>query len=210
MKLIDKSVSEFSKSLASKEPAPGGGSAAALQGVVGASLIGMVASLTVGREKYSEFDTLMKDIIKRADELRKAMLGIIDRDTDAYKQVSAVFSMPKTTEKERAVRDDAMQNALKVCTIIPFEVMQCSYNTLELAMVMIGKYNKNAASDLGVAVLSLKTAAESAWLNVLINLDGIRDEIFSAKYMIAGNELIQRTVDLADDIHEDILHNLMP
>jgi len=209
MKLIDKSVSEFSKSLASKEPVPGGGAAAALQGVVGASLIGMVASLTVEQTKKSEFDTLMKDIIKRADEFKKTMLSIIDRDTDAYKHVYSVFAMPKTTEKEQAVRNDAMQNALKVCTIIPFEIMQCSYNTLELAMVMVGKYNKNATSDLGVAVLSLKTAAESAWLNVLINLDGIRDEIFSAKYMIAGNELIQRTADLADDIHEDILNNLM-
>jgi len=210
MKLIDRTVKEFSRLLASEEPAPGGGSTAALQGVLGASLISMVASLTIGRKKYSDNDALMKDIIKRAEDLRKTMLGIIDRDTDAYNQVSKVFSMPKNTDDEIADRNDAMQTALKTCTLVPFETMHCAYSTLELAMVMIGKYNTNAASDLGVAVLSLKAAAEGAWMNVLINLDGIRDEIFTAKYTIAGGELIQRIEELADDIHEDILHSLYP
>jgi len=210
MKLIDKTVKEFSKELASEKPAPGGGSVAALQGVLGASLIGMVASLTMGRKKYIEHDSLMKDIIKRADDLQKTMLGIIDRDTEAFNQVSAVFAMPKNTDEEIAVRNDTMQTSLKTCTLIPFEVMHCAYSTLELAMALIGKFNTNTTSDLGVAVLCLKTAAEGAWLNVLTNLDGIRDEIFTAKYMIAGNELIQRIEELADDIHEDILHSLYP
>ena len=79
MKLIDRTVKEFSRLLASEEPAPGGGSTAALQGVLGASLISMVASLTIGRKKYSDNDALMKDIIKRAEDLRKTMLGIFGR-----------------------------------------------------------------------------------------------------------------------------------
>ena len=124
--------------------------------------------------------------------------------------VSAVFAMPKDTDDERALRNDAMQNALKACTITPFEMIQCSYNGLVLVAEMYGKFNTNAASDLGVAIISLKAAAEGAWLNVLINLDGIRDEIFSAKYMISGRELIIKTTELADDIHADILHRLLP
>ena len=210
MKLVDKTIKEFSKELSSANPAPGGGSTAALQGVLGVSLMEMVASLTIGRKKYSDYDTLMKDIVKRVRELRKNLLDIIDRDTDAFNQVSAVFALPKTTDDEIELRNDTMQTALKNCTLIPFEVMHCAHNALELSMVMLGKYNTNTISDLGVAVLSLRTAAEAAWLNVLVNLKDIRDEIFTAKYMIAGNELMQRIEDLADDIHEDILNSLYP
>jgi len=210
MKLVNKTIREFSDLLASEVPAPGGGSTAALEGALGAALINMVASLTVGRKRYAEHETMMVDIIKRADELRENMLDIIDRDTEAYKMVTAVFSMPKNTDEENAIRFDAMQNALKACTITPFEMIQCAYSGLVLIAEMFGKYNKNAASDLGVAVLSLKASAEGAWLNVLINLDGIRDEIFSAKYMISGSDLILRVTELADDIHAEILHSLLP
>jgi len=196
--------------LASEAPAPGGGSTAALEGALGAALISMVASLTIGRKRYAVHEPMMKDILKRADDLRKNMLDIIDRDTEAYNMVSAVFAMPKDTEEEKATRFDAMQNALKACTITPFEMIQCSYNCLILIAEMFGKFNTNAASDLGVAALSLKASAEGAWLNILINLDGIRDEIFSAKYMISGSDLILRITELADDIHADILHSLLP
>ena len=210
MKLVDKSIKDFCVLLASDVSAPGGGSAAALQGAVGAALIGMVASLTAGRKKYAEYDSLMRNIIKQADELRKNMLDIIDRDTKAFNQVSAVFAMPKGTDEEKEVRNDAMQTALKACTITPFEMIQCSYNALILVTEVIGNFNTNAASDLGVAVISLKASAQGAWLNVLINLDGIRDEIFTAKYMISGSELMQRVTGLADDIHADILRSLLP
>ena len=210
MKLVDKTICEFCDVLASEIPAPGGGSTAALEGALGAALISMVASLTIGRKKYAEFEPLMEELQLRADDLRKKMLDIIERDTEAYGMVSAVFAMPKNTDEEKVVRDDAMQNALKACTITPFEMIQCAYNGLLFITEMFGKFNTNAASDLGVAVISLKACAEGAWLNVLINLDGIRDEIFSAKYMISGGELIQRVAELADDIHADILNGLLP
>jgi len=210
MKLVDKSIHEFNDLLASEAPAPGGGSTAALEGALGAALISMVASLTKGRKRYAEHEQLMADVLERAEELRKNMLDIIDRDTEAYNMVSAVFAMPKDTEEDRAVRHDAMQNALKACTVTPFEMIQCAYSGLVIIAEMFGKYNSNAASDLGVAVISLKAAAEGAWLNVLINLDGIRDEIFSAKYMISGSDLIGRITELADDIHAEILHSLLP
>ena len=208
MKLIDKSIADFTQILSSEVPAPGGGSTAALHGALGASLIGMVASLTAGRIKYTEHEQLMRDVIKRSDELRKYMLDIIDRDTEAYNKVSAAIAMPKKTGEDKEKRFHTMQNALKACTLTPFEVMECAYGVLELAMIMVGKYNTSAASDLGVAVLSIKASAQGAWLNVLINLEGIRDEIFSAKYTMAGSELIENIVELADYIHEDILHKL--
>ncbi|MCL2662588.1 MAG: cyclodeaminase/cyclohydrolase family protein [Oscillospiraceae bacterium] len=208
MKLVDETIADYTQLLSSDLPAPGGGSAAALHGALGASLIGMVASLTVGRVNYAEHEQIMRDVIKRSNELREYMLEVIDRDTGAYNMVSAAFAMPKKTDEDKEARFHAMQNALKACTLTPYAIMECAYGVLELAMVMVGKYNTNASSDLGVAVLSIKTSAQSAWLNVLTNLDGIHDEIFSAKYTIAGSELIENITELADYIYDDILSRL--
>ena len=124
MKLIDKSIGDFNDVLASDAPAPGGGSAAALEGALGAALIGMVASLTVGRKKYAEHETLMKATIKNSEELRLRMLDIIDLDTEAFNGVTAVFAMPKETDDEKAARSAAMQAALKACTLTPFEMIE--------------------------------------------------------------------------------------
>jgi len=210
MKLIDMSIRDFNKVLASDAPAPGGGSTAALGGALAAALIGMVASLTDGHKTYDKGGPFIKHAIERSDELRAYMLEIVDRDTEAFSMVSAVFTMPKNTDEEKAARKTAMQDALKACTITPFELMECIYSAVELADEMIGNYNTNAASDLGVAVLNLKAAAQGAWLNILINLEGIRDEIFCAKYLISGSELLQAICEAADDIYADILQGLMP
>jgi len=210
VKLIDKSIKEFSKVLASEEPAPGGGSTAALGGALGAALLCMVASLTLGRARYAEHEPFMKEALKFANNMRLRMLDIIDRDTEAYNAVSAVFAMPKDTEKQKETRSSAMQEALKACTLTPFELIECTYMALQLADDMAGKYNINAASDFGVAVLNLKAAAQGAWLNVLINLDGIKDEIFSAKYILSGNELMHAITELSDDIYAEILRKLLP
>ena len=210
MKFVDRSIREFSEILSSDMPAPGGGSTAALCGALGASLLGMVASLTVGRVRYADSEPLMIEATQRAEELRMKMLDIIDRDIDAYNMVTKVYAMSKDSDAEIAIRDTAMQDALKACSLTPFELMECSLNALELADEMVGRCNINAVSDLGVAVLNLKASAQGAWLNVLSNLDGIRDEIFSARYTISGSDLIEVISDLADTIYDEIRHILLP
>ena len=209
-KLIDMSLNEFSDVLASDAPAPGGGSTAAFEGALGAALIGMVASLSVGRKKYAEHESFMRDAVKRAEVLRIKMLDIVDRDTEAYNLAYAVFSMSKDTDEQKAARSAAMQTALKTCTLTPFELIDCAVKTLELASEMVGKYNINAISDLGVAVLSLKTSAQGAWLNMLVNLDGLHDEGFVAEYRKSGSEHVVRAAELADEIYADVLKNLIP
>ena len=208
MKLIDKSIDDFNDVLASDAPAPGGGSAAALEGALGAALIGMVASLTVGRKKYAEHEALMKAAIKKSEELRLRMLEIIDLDAEAFNGVTAVFAMPKETDDEKAARSSAMQAALKACTLTPFELIECACNALGLAEEMLGKFNTNASSDLGVAVLSLKTCVQGAWLNMLINLDGIQDEAFIAEYTKSADKLVRKSIKLADGIYSAILIEL--
>jgi len=210
MKLVDYSLRDFSEILASDMPAPGGGSAAALSGALGAALLCMTASLTIGRARYAEHEPFVKEALGIAEELRLRMLDILDRDNEAFKMVSAVYAMPKDSEAESLVRNAAMQDALKACALIPFELMECSLRALELADEMVGRVNINAVSDLGVAVLNLKASAQGAWLNVLINLEGIRDEIFSARYTISGNELMRAVSELSDNLYNEILRGLLP
>jgi len=191
MKLVDRSVRDFCDILASDAPAPGGGSTAALEGALGCSLIGMVASLTLGRKKYAGHALLMEESAKRAEELRMLLMELIDRDAEAYDGVTAVFAMPNGTGEEKASRTEALQAALKACTLTPFEVMKNALSALELIEAMQGKYNTNAESDLEVAALSLKAAVQGAWLNVKINLDGIKDEGFVNIYKTEGEAMLK-------------------
>jgi len=208
MPLINKTLTEFSDILASDSPAPGGGSTAALSGALGASLALMVASLTIGKEKYAEHETLAQEVHANVEKLRVELLGLIDRDTEAFDAVSAVFKMPKSSDEEKSKRSAAMQEALKACTLTPFEMIDCSYQALAQIETMCGKYNTNAASDLGVSALSLKTATQGAWLNMLINLDSIKDEQFKIEYRKKGEELSKKAVALADKIYGEIETNL--
>jgi len=208
MPLINKSLTEFSDILASDSPAPGGGSTAALSGALGASLALMVASLTISKEKYVEHEAVMQETHANVEKLRQNLLCLIDRDTEAFDAVSAVFKMPKSTDEEKRKRSTAMQEALKACTLTPFEMIDCSYQALAQIETMCGKYNTNAASDLGIAALSLKTATQGAWLNMLINLDSIKDEQFKNEYRKKGEELSKKAIALADKIYGEIETNL--
>ncbi len=208
MKLTEMTITEFNNILASDAPAPGGGSAAALEGAVGVALTNMVASLTLGKKKYAEYQDLMGELIGEAADLRAQFIDVIDRDTESFNSVSAVFAMPKDTEEEKAARKEAMQAALKICTYTPYDMMRFALAGLELTKKALGKSNSSAASDLGVAALSLKAAVQGAWLNILINISGIEDQAFAEEYRKKGNEILAKALPLADDIYEAVLTSL--
>jgi formiminotetrahydrofolate cyclodeaminase len=208
MKLTELTIPAFTARLASDAPAPGGGSAAALAGALGAALTAMVAALTVGREKYAEHEPLMREIMEEATRLRLQLTDVIERDAEAFHGVTAVFAMPKDTQEERAVRQAAMQAALRACTLTPYEMMECALAVLELTERALGRFNTNAASDLGVAALCLRAAVQGAWLNILINIGGIRDEEFVRTYRAGGEAILARALPLADQIYETVLGEL--
>lgn len=208
MKLVERTVSGFVDLMASVEPAPGGGSTAALEGALGTALTAMVCALTVGKKKYLEFEDLAKQTEQKANALKDGYLDIIDRDTEAFNAVSAVFAMPKDTDEQKAARSAAMQAALQGCTKTPYEMMELAVQALELADSIVGKSNASAASDLGCAALSLKAAIQGAWLNVLINIGGIKDEEFARSYRENGEALLSRALPLADSIYQRVLESL--
>ena len=208
MKLAEMQVTEFVNLMASDAPAPGGGSAAALEGALGAALTAMVCALTVGKKKYADVQELAVESQKKAEDLKARFVDVMDRDTEAFNAVSAVFAMPKDTDEQKAARKAAMQEALKGCTKTPFEMMQLACETLELTRSLVGRLNASAASDLGCSALSLRAAIQGAWLNVLINISGIADEAFAAEYRKNGEAPLAKALPLADEIYEEILKTM--
>ncbi|MEM5780192.1 MAG: cyclodeaminase/cyclohydrolase family protein, partial [Lawsonibacter sp.] len=198
MKLAELQVSAFADLLASDAPAPGGGSAAALEGALGAALTAMVCGLTVGKKKYAEYQELAVESQKKAEDLKARFVDVMDRDTEAFNVVSAAFGMPKETDEEKAIRSAAIQEGLKGCTKTPFEMMELAVETLELTAAILGKSNDSAASDLGVSALSLRAAIQGAWLNVLINIGSLKDQDLAADYRKKGEALLKRALPVAD------------
>nr|WP_278925068.1 cyclodeaminase/cyclohydrolase family protein [Streptococcus canis] len=205
MNLVDLSLADFAKVLGSDAPAPGGGSAAALSGANGISLTKMVCELTLGKKKYADYQDIIEDVHANSTALQTSLLAAIDKDTEAFNLVSAVFDMPKETDEDKAARRTAMQKALKTAAQSPFEMMTLMVEALETTATAVGKSNTNAASDLGVAALNLKAGLQGAWLNVLINLSGIKDEDFVTDYHQKGQTLLDKGCLLADNIYKQIL-----
>lgn len=208
MKLAEMQVAQFVDVMASDAPAPGGGSASALEGAVGAALTAMVCALTIGKKKYADVQDLAAESMEKANDLKARFVDVMDRDTEAFNAVSAVFAMPKDTDEQKAARKAAMQEALKGCTKTPFEMMQLACETLELTRSLVGRLNASAASDLGCSALALRAAIQGAWLNVLINISGINDEAFAAEYRANGQALLAKALPLADEIYEEILKTM--
>ena len=208
MKLTDLTITEFMDKMGSSSPTPGGGSAAALQGAQGAALGSMVCALTLGKKKYADVQELAAEKKQKLDGLKEQFLDMIQQDIDAFNGVAAVFAMPKETQEEKLQRRQAMQKALKSCTIPPYETMELCLVTLEEIDFLMGKTYTGAVSDLGVAALSLKAAVQSAWLNVLINIGGIEDEAFACEHRKKGEAILARAVPLADSIYEQTCKSL--
>lgn len=208
MKLVDYKVTEFMQLLASEAPAPGGGSAAALAGATGASLAAMVAALTLGKEKYREYEAQTVALQNKGNELQTRFLELIDADTAAFNDVSAAYKLPKQTEDEKEKRREAIEQSLKKATQTPFDMMKTALECLQVVASAVGKTNASAASDLGVAAYSLRAATEGAWLNVLINLGGIKDEAFVTQYKEDGGKLLAEVDKLASTVSRQILASL--
>lgn len=198
-------VSDFINELSSSAPAPGGGSAAALAGALGIALTEMVCNLTIGKKKYAQHEALAKQILIEATSVKEELQINIDKDTEAYNAVDAVFSMPKDTIEQKEQRTNLMQQALKTATIIPFHVMELCLEALYITEKAVGKSNINAASDLGVAALMLGAATKSAGLNVLININSIKDEDFTTKYKNEIETILIKSERLSSEIYNKIL-----
>ncbi len=199
----DTAIEPFLDALASNAATPGGGSAAAILGAMGAALVSMVCNLTIGKKKYVEVEGEMKDVLAKAEDLRHRLTGMIQDDVRAFDTVMGAYRMPKETDAEKASRGEAIQAALKLATDVPIACCRVAREVIDLALVVAEKGNLNVISDAGVGVLAANAALRSAALNVFINAKMISDKSFvDAKLkeldgLLAGAEaLTEKTYDI--------------
>ena len=197
---IDQPMRHFLDKLASKAPEPGGGSVAALTGSLGAALVSMVCGLTLGKEKYKDVQPQVEALVKESEKLRIEMQDLIQKDTEVYGGLSEVYKMPKNTDAEKAARTARMQEALKLACPVPFEIGIKSLEVAKLAGRAAEIGNVAAVSDAGVAVLLAQACAQSAALNVKINVNSIKDAEYNKvtwtrmQDILVQTEALQKTV----------------
>jgi formiminotetrahydrofolate cyclodeaminase len=179
-KFLDQPLSGFLDALASPEPTPGGGTAAAIAGAMGVSLLMMVGGLSKSREGAEADRVALAEARAALASLRDRLAGLGDTDADAFDQVMAAYRLPKATDQEKSARTDAVQQALKAATIAPLDTLRAASEALRLGRVVAQHGNRSATSDVGVGIGLLEAAAKGAAANVRTNLDSLRDEVFKA------------------------------
>lgn len=181
MKLVEQRVIDFVAATASKEPTPGGGAIAALTAATGAALAEMVANLTFGKKGYEAVQTEMEELQAKAEAIRKRMLELSQADADVFNIFMNVLGLPKNTDEEKAARTAAIQQAYKDAAMVPFEIGELANQIFDLAELASRKGNQNLITDGIIAAINARAAVKSAFLNVRINLSGIKDESFVAE-----------------------------
>jgi len=199
---IDQPIRHFMDKLASKSPEPGGGSVAALTGALGAALVSMVGNLTLGKEKYKDVQPRIEQLLKESEKLRSDMQDLIQKDTEAYGALSAVYKLPKNTDEEKAARTEKMQEALKIACQVPFEIGLKSLEVAKLAQRAADIGNVGAVSDAGVAVLLAQACAQSAALNVKINVNSIKDETYNNDTWTRMQDVLKQVAALEKTVME--------
>lgn len=205
MDLINMSIKQYCELLGSNEPAPGGGSTAALAGALAASLTMMVVNLSVGKKSFETQDEKIKaDVLKEFDnikKLREDLYILIDEDTKAFNLFMEAMKLPKETEEEKAFRVDRIQQASIQTLNVPLVTMEKCYLILKNQKNIAMYGNKNAVSDVGVGCHLALAGLEGALLNININLPGINDEITRDNAMTKSSEMLKES----NIIHKEIM-----
>ena len=206
--LVKMRVDDFADELSRDSAAPGGGSVAALCGSLGAGLAAMVANLTHGKKGYEASWTKMDAVARGAQAAKKVLLRAVDEDTAAFNRVMAAFALPRKRPEDKERRAAAIEEANQGATLVPLSVLERSLGVLFLAETAIDLGNRNSLSDAGVAALMARAAADGAYYNVLINLQGLSDEGFIAQTRARADDLHEQAVAGGDLLQQKVLDRL--
>jgi formiminotetrahydrofolate cyclodeaminase len=201
MKLTEMSIGAFLEAVRSPAPVPGGGSAAALAGATGASLLTMVAAMPKHRAGSEAETAALRTAGEECASIDAELTRLINEDSDAYGGVMAAYRLPKTSEGEKDERNAAIQAALKSATEVPLAVMRRAVQALTAAAAVGRLGNPNASSDVGVAVELLAAACRGAALNVGINLEQIKDTAYAGRVREDAGGLSARCDEAAAAAH---------
>jgi len=201
LKLVNLTLRNFVDETASESPAPGGGSVAAYLGALGVSLATMVANLSAAKKGWEADWKKFSDYAEVGQQLKDALLKLVDEDTRAFNEIMNAFQLPKTNADEIKVRKEAIEKATINAIETPLKVMQLSYDSMTLIQKMAESGNPNSVSDAGVGALCARSAVYGAYLNVRINAKSLEDVSKTKKY----NDKAEQLLSLALETEKDIL-----
>lgn len=191
----------FLDALASGDPTPGGGGAAALMGATGAALVAMVCQLTIGKKGYEAAEADMRALLADAEASRAQLQQMVADDAAAFDRLMSAYRLPKATDEDKAYRGAAIQNGLKVATLAPLACARAAAEVVRQAVRAVDRGNKNVISDVGVGVLAAWTALRSAALNVSVNVPQIQDRVFVDHALTEIAALLDECGPLAESVH---------
>jgi methenyltetrahydrofolate cyclohydrolase len=194
----DLTIGAFVGRLASSDPVPGGGSASAVTGALGAALVAMVAELSKGRAKYAAHAGTLARADAAGRRLVERLLELADEDATAYGSFAAAMKMPRETDEQRVIRAAAIRTAARAAAEVPLACVEACTELVAVAESLAGRSNVNAASDLAVAANLGEAAARGAAENVLINLPAMDDEALAAAMTERVHTHLHEVQSLAD------------
>jgi glutamate formiminotransferase/formiminotetrahydrofolate cyclodeaminase len=190
-KLVNRTLTDFADETASESPAPGGGSISAYLGALGAALGTMVANLSAHKSGWDVRWEEFSNWAEKGKEIQDQLIKLVDEDTNAFNKIMEAFGLPKQTDQEKAARRQAIQEATRFATEIPFKTMQLCYAGMEIAQAMAETGNPNSVSDAGVGALTAKAGVAGAFLNVKINAAGLDDKAFVEKILRESETILR-------------------
>lgn len=190
---LNKPLEEYLADLASAQPTPGGGSAAALSGAMASALACMVARLTLNKADYITVHSEIEMILQHTEQARERFQQLMQADIDAYGQLSACFKMPRTTDQERAARTQAIQAALNSAALVPLEMVELAAQLVQHCQRIAEIGNKNVLSDIAAATALISGAGNGAAWMVRTNLHSMKDsqqvEVLGGRLSVALNTI---------------------
>lgn len=203
-RLIDLSAKDLADETASESMAPGGGSISAYVGALGVSLGTMVANLSAHKAGWDEKWETFSNWAQKGQEYKDKLLYLVDEDTNSFNQIINAFRLPKGTQEEKKIRQQAVEDATKYATEIPLQVMKTAFHSIEVMQAMIDKGLPNSLSDAGVGILCARTAVIGAYLNVRINAKDIKDQDFTNQILAEAQSIYQKTIQAEKEAIEII------
>ena len=210
MDFMKQSCADFIEVLASKEPIPGGGGAAAYMGAIGMALGNMVGSLTIGKKKYADVQDDIIALKAKADALQKDLLELVRRDAEVFEPLSKAYGLPRDTDEQKTEKASVMEAALKTAASAPLEIMQKCCEAIDLHQAFADKGTAIAISDVGCGVACCKAALMAASLNVFINTKAMNDRSYAEEINMQADQMLKNYMAKADQIYNQVLARFRP